>query len=104
LPSVFPIPAPLAAYHLFDEIPARVRDPVCYYSPIVGLAHNGQYEESFSAFACMRRNALDSTMYAPSSALRAAAGLAVLSLTCGIHAHAVVDWWLGLMECGCWDC
>ncbi|PWZ46201.1 Pentatricopeptide repeat-containing protein [Zea mays] len=38
----------------------------------------------------MRVNAVDSTMYALSGALRAAAGLAVLEQTCGIHAHAVV--------------
>ena len=38
----------------------------------------------------MRSNAVDSTMYALSGALRAAAGLAALKQTCGIHAHAVV--------------
>uniref|UniRef100_K4AJ52 DYW domain-containing protein n=1 Tax=Setaria italica TaxID=4555 RepID=K4AJ52_SETIT len=82
--------SPTAARRLFDEIPVRDRDPVCYSSTIVGLAQNGQYEESLSVFAGMRSNAVDSTMYALSGALRAAAGLAALEQTCGIHAHAVV--------------
>ncbi|KAG0552862.1 hypothetical protein BDA96_01G544500 [Sorghum bicolor] len=82
--------SPASARHLFDEIPVANRDPVCYSSTIVGLAQNGQYEESLSVFAGMRANAVDSTMYALSGALRAAAGLAVLEQTCGIHAHALV--------------
>ncbi|XP_020401127.1 LOW QUALITY PROTEIN: pentatricopeptide repeat-containing protein At2g03880, mitochondrial [Zea mays] len=82
--------SPASARHLFDEIPVANRDPVCYSSTIVGLAQNGWYEESLSVFAGMRVNAVDSTMYALSGALRAAAGLAVLEQTCGIHAHAVV--------------
>ncbi|RLN42592.1 pentatricopeptide repeat-containing protein [Panicum miliaceum] len=82
--------SPTAALHLFDEIPVPSRDPVCYSSTIVGLAQNGQYEESLSVFADMRSKAVDSTMYALSGALRAAAGLAALEQTCGIHAHAVV--------------
>ncbi|KAF8688069.1 hypothetical protein HU200_042436 [Digitaria exilis] len=79
-----------AARNLFDEIPVPNRDPVCYSSAIVGLAQNGKYEESLSVFAGMRSNGVDSTMYALSGALRAAAGLAALEQTCGIHAHAVV--------------
>ncbi|KAF8780067.1 hypothetical protein HU200_001718 [Digitaria exilis] len=79
-----------AARNLFDEIPVPNRDPVCYSSAIVGLAQNGKYEESLSVFAGMRSNGVDSTMYALSGALRAAAGFAALEQTCGIHAHAVV--------------
>jgi pentatricopeptide repeat protein len=82
--------SPTAARRLFDEIPVRDRDPVCYSSTIVGLAQNGKFEESLSVFAGMRSDAVDSTMYALSGALRAAAGLAALEQTCGIHAHAVV--------------
>jgi pentatricopeptide repeat protein len=82
--------SPASARHLFDEIPVANRDPVCYSSTIVGLAQNGRYEESLSVFAVMRATAVVSTMYALSGALRAAAGLAVLEQTCGIHAHAVV--------------
>ncbi|XP_062209832.1 pentatricopeptide repeat-containing protein At2g03880, mitochondrial-like [Phragmites australis] len=82
--------SPEAARHLFDEIPVANRDPVCYSSTIVGLAQNERYEESLSVFVGMRSNAVDSTMYALSGALRAAAGLAALEQTCGIHAHAVV--------------
>ncbi|PWZ57010.1 Pentatricopeptide repeat-containing protein [Zea mays] len=82
--------SPACARHLFDEIPVANRDPVCYSSTIVGLAQNGWYEESLSVFAGMRANGVDSTMHALSGSLRAAAGLAVLEQTCGIHAHAVV--------------
>lgn len=45
---------------------------------------------SLSVFAAMRYDALASTMYALSGALRATAGLAALEQTRGIHAHAVV--------------
>lgn len=38
----------------------------------------------------MRSNAVASTMYALSGALRAAAGFTALEQACGIHAHAVV--------------
>ncbi|CAL4920685.1 unnamed protein product [Urochloa decumbens] len=82
--------SPTSARRLFDEIPVPDRDPVCYSSTIVGLAQNGKYEEALSVFAGMRSVAVDSTMYALSGALRAAAGLAAMERTCGIHAHAVV--------------
>jgi pentatricopeptide repeat protein len=80
----------VAARNLFDEIPVANRDTVCYSSTIVGLAQNDRYEESLFVFSDMRSNAVDSTMYALSGALRAAAGLAALEQTWGIHAHAVV--------------
>ncbi|GJN30253.1 hypothetical protein PR202_gb18544 [Eleusine coracana subsp. coracana] len=82
--------SPVEARQLFDEIPVANRDTVCYSSTIVGLAQNGRYEESLSVFTTMRSDAIDSTMYALSAALRAAAGLAALEQTWGIHAHAVV--------------
>ncbi|KAL6907670.1 hypothetical protein ACP4OV_002709 [Aristida adscensionis] len=82
--------SPAAARHLFDEIPVASRDTVCYSSTIVGLAQNDRFEEALSLFVSMRSNAVDSTMYALSGALRAAAGLAALEQTCGIHGHAVV--------------
>jgi pentatricopeptide repeat protein len=82
--------SPVAARNLFDEIPVANRDTVCYSSTIVGLAQNDRYEDSLFVFSDMRSNAVDSTMYALSGALRAAAGLAALEQTWGIHAHAVV--------------
>jgi pentatricopeptide repeat protein len=82
--------SPVAARNLFDEIPVAIRDTVCYSSTIVGLAQNDRYEESLFVFSDMRSNAVDSTLYALSGVLRAAAGLAALEQTLGIHAHAVV--------------
>ncbi|KAL6648824.1 hypothetical protein ACP70R_013048 [Stipagrostis hirtigluma subsp. patula] len=81
---------PVDARKLFDEIPVANRDPVCYSSTIVGLAQNDRFEDSLSVFVAMRSNAVASTMYALSGALRAAAGLAALEQTCSIHAHSVV--------------
>ncbi|KAF7051088.1 LOW QUALITY PROTEIN: hypothetical protein CFC21_059367, partial [Triticum aestivum] len=86
---------PDASHHLFDEIPVAYRDPFCYSSSIVGLAQNGRPRESLSVFVCMRSNAVASTRYALSGALRAAAALDALEQACGIHAHALV---IGLDE------
>ncbi|KAL5210525.1 hypothetical protein ABZP36_006148 [Zizania latifolia] len=81
---------PDAAHHLFVEIPVAHRDTVSYSSTIVGLSQNGRFEESLCVFVGMRSNAVSSTMYALSGALRSAAGLAALEQTCGVHAHAVI--------------